>query len=123
MVSSPVWLIHVMALVPAPKAHWEWLPGPGSVAWARLRACACAVFDCDSNCAAWHFPHTSLPAYPEAVSSPATGMAHPAITSAARHREIMWLLQSPEFFHLRVRFRGVAAPAEMPISSKWRLAG
>jgi hypothetical protein len=50
-------------------------------------------------------------------------MAHPAITSAARHREIMWLLQSPEFFHLRVRFRGVVAPAEMPISPKWGLAG
>src|ERR1700722_15202086 len=86
MVSSPVWLIHVTALVPAPKAHWEWLPGPGSVAWARLRACAWAVFDCDSNCAAWHFPQTALPAYPEAVSSAATGMAQPAITSAARHR-------------------------------------
>src|SRR5277367_4857757 len=86
MVSSPVWLIHVMALLPAPKAHWEWLPGPGSVVWARLRACACAVFDCDSNCAAWHFPQTSLPAYPEAVFSPAAGMAHPAITIAVRHR-------------------------------------
>src|SRR5215471_6625 len=86
MVSSPVWLTHVIALVPAPKAHWEWLPGPGSVARAGLSACACAVFDCDSYCATWHFPQTSLPAYPEAVSSPTAGIAHSAITSAARHR-------------------------------------
>src|SRR5579862_9748301 len=75
MVSSPVWLTHVVAFSPAPNAHCAELsgagiPGIGAFGLATASARACPLFDCDANLSAWHARQASLPAY-----CPASGSA------------------------------------------------